>query len=284
MKNKLTFFKYPSINNLDMKHVTNEIVGEEKWYAFEKIHGANYQFITNGTDIAVASRTQLLTPDNSFFNHQIVFDRYKNTILKIYQELLKKEKIKDGGQLRVFGELAGKYDNKLVQDSVDYGDLDFYMFDIFINEDPQPIQLMLEFSHLLKITPLIGEGLFKDIIQLKNEFPNSITKNSPCEGLVLKSESGKIYKHKNSLYREKNIETITFDGYINYINPNRMRAVITKFGEFDKSKMRQYIEDIKKDIEIDMAKDGQQPNFDKNTNMAIASCILKTFVYNVPTN
>lgn len=65
----MEFRKYPSIENSYRKGFAQAVrdAGEEagaEWVVTEKIHGANFSFWTDGSNVACGKRTSLLeTPD-----------------------------------------------------------------------------------------------------------------------------------------------------------------------------------------------------------------------------
>lgn len=282
----MEFLKYPSIENLTKAHATAELTRSDKWYAMEKIHGANYQLICDGKNVVAASRNQILSEDDKFFNHKIVFDKYKKPMLDLYWKAAARAyykkfnySLKEGDTLRIFGELAGEHEGLAVQNNIRYGTLDFYVFDIFVNDTPISLKYLFEICPDFKTVPIVKIGNFSDIINIENKFTSKIGGLSTCEGLVLKSESGRVYKHKNDLFYENSVGPINVDGYIAYINENRARSVVSKHGEFDKAKMRVYIEDMKEDVKKDMEADGVEAKFDKDFNSCAASSILNVYFY-----
>lgn len=75
------------------------------WVVTEKIHGANFCFITDGQSIICANRKHFLKPDEPFFSYQKVKDRLSQTIVQVYGLIrLKYPQIK---HVLIYGELFG---------------------------------------------------------------------------------------------------------------------------------------------------------------------------------
>ena len=66
-----TFMTYPEIENHYNKTVKSYIENhttEEMWVATEKVHGTNFSFIHDGTQLICAKRNSLLKDSDKFFN------------------------------------------------------------------------------------------------------------------------------------------------------------------------------------------------------------------------
>jgi len=68
----------------------------------EKIHGANFAFMTNGVEVAMASRNAILKPTDQFHNHLRLIEEHQTRILAMAQALQPNLK-----QLTIFGEIFG---------------------------------------------------------------------------------------------------------------------------------------------------------------------------------
>lgn len=100
---KLAFKEYPSIEtptNVDaMTEITVERFDQIEWIATEKVHGANFSFVTDGKDIACCSRSNLLDPAKArnFFNYTVVLEEHKERVIKIFnyvKEMMEEKKKK----------------------------------------------------------------------------------------------------------------------------------------------------------------------------------------------
>ncbi len=95
---------YPSITNFtDGKaKFLDTLDGAPAFVVTEKIHGANCSFITNGTDVIMASRNAILKPTDKFHDHIRLIEEHRVRILAMAHAL--------GNnmiQLTVFGEVFG---------------------------------------------------------------------------------------------------------------------------------------------------------------------------------
>lgn len=274
----MKFFKYPSIPSLTDKAASNYILTDDMWYAFEKIHGANYQLATDGDNVEAYSRNQMVTNDE-FFGHKSVYSKYKASVVELWHEMLLDGMIGHGDTLRLFGELAGDD----IHSNASYGPLDFYVFDIYINEqqisytsEEQRDDHFKRVNQLFKSVPFVYAGRFKDVVTQSNKFLTMIdTGSSMCEGLILRS-GNKIYKHKNDLFVEKSVN-IQDKMYLQYLNENRVRSAVSKDGEFDSKKFKQYIDDITEDVRADMMRDEVDIDIDSKINGYISGLLVKMY-------
>ncbi|KAB7628906.1 RNA ligase family protein [Stenotrophomonas rhizophila] len=273
----IEFERYPTIDTLSENIKMRCLRSTGHWYAVEKIHGANYQFITNGLDVRVASRNRLLT-DEEFFGHSIVFERYKDIVVANHGRLTSQGVIRPGQVLRVFGELAGVNGNLKVQDNAEYGALDFYAFDLIADGARLPYLQVMQLEGLKK-APLVTSGTFADVMNERNKYPTLVDGSCTCEGNILRcDETGEVYKHKNDLFVEKVVRTGFSRQYVLYITDNRVRAVVSKEGPFERQKFSQYIQMIAQDIAVDMGKDGLDLDFDGKEKQLISQAIAAVFV------
>jgi Rnl2 family RNA ligase len=150
------FKQYASIEPLNEKHIrelsSTGWIESKNWIALEKIHGANFSFITDGTTVRTAKRSgfiqnEYIKPDGSkhpgeyFYHHNLIEDKYREDILQLY------ELIENSGmvaperliQIQVFGEFfGGSYpgftDKTPIQKGVHYcPEADFLVFDIRVD-------------------------------------------------------------------------------------------------------------------------------------------------------
>ncbi len=229
------FKQYHSIENLArtdfIESIKTNHLDQGEFIVQEKVHGANLTFITDGIEIKCAKRTGLLGSDEKFFNYQKIKDRYKEKILKTFEEVKKLEPTMDF--LYIFGELFGGYyphpevakvrDAIKLQQGVFYSpDNDFYAFDLrILNKSYLNLNQSMEIFE--KIGFLYAKPLFKgtlgECLQYPNEFESYISnwlalpkiENNIAEGIVIKpsatrflpDKSRVIIKNKNPKYEEK---------------------------------------------------------------------------------
>ena len=71
------FKKYNSIENTYREKQIEQVYlhgyDNEKYVVQEKVHGANFSFITDGEVIQVAKRSGLIAEDEKFNNYKFVF-------------------------------------------------------------------------------------------------------------------------------------------------------------------------------------------------------------------
>ncbi|XWV25678.1 RNA ligase 2 [Tupanvirus deep ocean] len=232
------FREFSSIDNSNSKHIkqlekygyTNNMV---EWVALEKIHGANFSFVTDGLNIAVAKRSCVIPDNENFFNSNIIRDKYQADILTMFGKI--KNDIAEVSSIQAFGEIFGGYypgfdhTTKPVQKGVYYkNEIDFLVFDIKINTKNAGELFSFYLSHdevckylenlpLLRGIPIVARGKFSDIITMSPVFQTTIPtlynlpeiKDNMAEGYVFKTNqrhpchrSRPIVKSKNSRFIE----------------------------------------------------------------------------------
>lgn len=167
------FTKYSSIENhyrdayvdsLKMQGFTHPDVS---WVAREKIHGTNLSALIENGQITWCKRSGPIEPGEGFYNHTIVTKAIEDRLITLSNHFYLKNKV-----VQVFGELAGAG----VMTQVDYGEKDFYIFDILVDNeflsDGRVQLLCVEFC--LKISPVMGRGTFDEMFALNREFESNV--------------------------------------------------------------------------------------------------------------
>jgi Rnl2 family RNA ligase len=75
------------------------------WVVTEKIHGANFCFITDGRTVTCANRKLLLGPQDDFFHYQMVAERLQGRVLTLFSHLC--QRYPGVARIYVYGELFG---------------------------------------------------------------------------------------------------------------------------------------------------------------------------------
>ncbi|AVL94635.1 RNA ligase 2 [Moumouvirus australiensis] len=213
------FQKFFSIENPKKRIVktfikNNFTDNKNEWVVLEKIHGANFSFITDGENIYAAKRTAIISPGEYFFNYEIIVEKYKADILEIYKKI--NSDFPNIMSIQIFGELfGGLYPNynyedvKPVQKGIYYNpNVDFMVFDIKINFTTNDFQIRNDKSEFLshdevlfylsstnfKHVPIITKDNFNNIINLDPVFFTKVPNiyglphvdNNYAEGYIFK--------------------------------------------------------------------------------------------------
>ena len=232
---ELTFTKYPSITPVSMKRSIEYIIqnglDQQPWIATVKLHGANFQITTNGSDIKTGKRSGFIVPaDGGFNGYQNVLAKYQQNIFEFYRHM---SLLFDFDQLTLCGELfGGQYDHPdvdrdvhatRVQKGVQYcPHNDMSIFDIkvdnmFINK--MYVNVAVNDFDFIGSTPVF-QGSFRDCMKLNAHIQDPTYKkfglpklegDNLCEGLVYEPEepawfpNGKRVKlkHVNPEFAEK---------------------------------------------------------------------------------
>lgn len=268
----MEFKKYTSIENSYRQKVVDKIstyFPKEEFVVQEKIHGSNFAFYVDENDIRMAKRSSFLGEGDTFYNCQILLERYK-TALEGLRHIL-------GTSFSIHGEtFGGTYPHKdvpkvqgvvKVQNKCFYSpDAEFAAFDMKVDGEYISIDRMNELLDQVGIPRLkvLARGTLEECLQYPNEFKPQMPiergypdiKENVCEGTVIKSNrpvrlpNGEraILKNKNSKFTEKsNKKTKTptkvpehLKPYIglmtSLINENRLRNVLSKIGPIEDQK------------------------------------------------
>lgn len=268
---EIEHFKYPSLENYKegMKNEYLEIYDTEVLVQ-EKIHGSNIcicgKKINGEWFIKLGSRNRWLNLNEKFNNIQSVFKKYKDQIIKLFDELSKN----DTNIIRLFGEIyGGKYgtDTKIFKTNSSiivqkepnyYFDNDIAFFDIIIDGEKLPIleSIKLFEKYKLKYAPVIYKGELKYFLETFdiNNFKSVVSKqfynipflNTPnaTEGITIRTtymnpsyKETIILKYKQDWALEcgkkikNNNNIVKIDEYQEYykmINDNRFNSYKSK--------------------------------------------------------
>ena len=209
----IQFKPYPSIGNHTdaewMARVREAVPASALFAVQEKVDGANVSFLCDDLDVRMARRTAILSPTESFFNHQDILERYSGNIYHIYN-LIRLE-YQEVTSIAVYGELfGGAYPHpgvpvlrqvKPVQQGVWYGPgYDFYAFDVYVFTKEGGFFLPVQEANALFSTAglLYARNLYvgslDKCLTYPCFFPTTIPaeyglppiNNNTCEGIVIK--------------------------------------------------------------------------------------------------
>jgi len=200
------------------------------------VHNSNFSFLSNGDDVQVAKRTAVLTENElqSFFDADIVYEKYRNKVLELTNYLKKFYKV---SEVQIYGEhFGGIYNEEIekgytrIQNEVEYIPFtDFMVFDILVTfkEVREEKKLFLEWDFVkelaenfrFKVVPELFRGTFEECLKYPNLFQTKIPEmynlelieGNIAEGVVIKpvkdlrfgSGERVILKNKNDKFKEK---------------------------------------------------------------------------------
>lgn len=231
----MEFKKYNSIENTYRKEVLEQIIihgyENETYIVQEKVHGANFSFFTNGTEVKIAKRSGFIEEDEIFYNAPLISKKYHNQVIATYNDL--KASIPNLEFITIYGELfGGNYNHEAVakdknaikvQKGIDYAPFnDFYAFDIKWNNfqylEVEVANALFKKHHFF-YAKTVFKGSLKEALQYPNTFnsyipdwlglpklENNITEGviiKPNKPLFFKNESRVILKNKNEKWSEK---------------------------------------------------------------------------------
>lgn len=175
------FVKYSSLtNHYEGKFINGVIMNGLTggvWVAREKIHGANFSLITSdGIKVIPAKRSGEILPTEQFYGCEPVVAKYSESVRKMWDMLSTARQLSgvysDELVIQVYGEFAGRG----VQKDVDYGEKDFYVFDIRVNGEFLPDNVVANYAAAvgLKMAPLLAYGTFDEIRALPITFDSVV--------------------------------------------------------------------------------------------------------------
>ena len=282
----LKFEKFPSLENTYNQKKINKIENlgiDSIWVVTEKVHGANFSFWVerNENEIVIkcAKRSGFIEDDEKFFNYKPVLERYKESLIKLYQQL-------ECDSLIVYGELYGGN----VQRGMSYkDDQDFIAFDMVVDNVVQ--EKIYSFNVLksfnITVTPLIGVyGNIKDALDVNESFDSNLTcenfsgveLHKEAEGIVIEpniphwdNSGSRVYlKKKTKRFLEKSGKPKTehkqpsvlnekvqmlLDESKLYINEARYQSVVSKIGEVSIKDIGKVMGLMTQDVLVDLEKD-----------------------------
>lgn len=165
------FEKYSSLENhyngKFIERIRNNALDGGEWVAREKIHGTNFSFIVSRDEVTCAKRSGIIHDGEDFFGYAIVQAKYRDSLLAL-------QKAMTGAvtSYQVFGEFAGGG----IQKGVDYGEKDFYVFDILVSTESGESYYVDDYMMEglcnmfgFKMAPLLGRGKFDELTKLPND-------------------------------------------------------------------------------------------------------------------
>jgi Rnl2 family RNA ligase len=224
--------KYGSIeNSINAKILTSirsavaaNYGAEFEWIASEKIHGANFSFVTNGVDIDYGSRTSRLGNDAEFYNARETMPKYHPFILQAFS--LAKQRHADLSCVQIYGEYFGGYypdlpaepGMKKVQQGVAYSPFHhFYAFDVCLDG-----KVFLDFDEARDILltagfPLVAEPLLRgtlddmlaiDVETLETTLPDKLghprmDRFRIAEGVVIRPSKEVVFGCNRAILKKK---------------------------------------------------------------------------------
>lgn len=206
------FKKYFSLeNHYNSKFIeklrTNAMTGGE-WVAREKIHGTNFSIIVERDNVTCAKRTGPILPAEDFYGYEIVLKNYADSIKAVQNIMGTAATV----SYQIFGEFAGHG----IQKNVDYGEKDFYVFDIIVTTESGDSTYVDDYmmesfcnSFGFKMAPLLGRGKFEELIQLPNDLDSVI----PTYNFTV-DNAGLVEANKCVFKAESAGEVFTAEGYV----------------------------------------------------------------------
>ena len=252
------------------------------------VHNCNYSFwVTsdeNEIKVQVAKRTSFITDDEKFFNHKPVLEKYRQSMIELYQHL-------ECDTLVVYGELFGGN----IQSGMSYPlEQDFVAFDVKVDGVAQDkigiFEILRSFG--IPTSPVIGVfDTLQEALKVNESFDSLLTrqdfngddKHKEAEGVVIEpntpmyhhngsrvylkkktkrflEKSGKpTVKHKSVTVVSEQVNTMLGWSLV-YLTESRFQSVVSKIGEVsikDIGKImglmtQDIIEDLEKDFEVDV--------------------------------
>jgi len=318
------FKRYPSIENSyrdkTINYIKEEGHGNKVYVVHEKIDGSNFSFVGDSENISLAKRSSIIKSDENFYNKEIINEKYGRNITAL-SDFFKGKVLNVFGE--TFGGVYRHPDVPRVpgvtqvQKRVCYTpNAEFMAFDLYVDgllqdwDETTKLFDQFEIPHL----PELFRGTLDECLNYNIRFNSRIPKlfglpevsENLCEGVVIKpvipsflySGSRVILKNKNKRFSERTERknrvrkvkeysapamSLVQDA-VTYVTENRMRAVISKFGEVSqrdsgsliKNMNLDAIEDFRKDFNEEfMALDKEERRFITKTIGQYSAKILR---------
>jgi Rnl2 family RNA ligase len=213
------FKEYQKINaHKTAKNMMKGPENELKWVALEKVHGANFCMIHDGTNLFCCRRNDILHDHETFYNFQLVRDRYRDHMAKLFSLVAEPDvlsRVVENGtkleRIMIYGELfGGVYPHTEVEDKgylhiqkgVYYAaDIDFYAFDVAVKVEGEEAKWM-NYDLAIELFEKIGffyskpllVGTLQECLNYDITFNSTIPQllglptlqKNQCEGIVVK--------------------------------------------------------------------------------------------------
>ena len=307
----MQFTKFSSLENSYRQNLIDKVQYEGKdvgeWVVTEKIHGANFSFWCDGTEVLTASRSQFV--DGTFYNCQAVINRYQGQVMQLW---LNESMGDDRAIVVLFGELFGGN----IQKEVQYGEKDFRVFDVVVDGVPLNKAFAQEACTDvgLPFTPVLFTGSFKECLEINNTFQSTLTPEgyegeNISEGLVIEpvepawfANGSRVYfKNKTESFSEKNrqpkekqvfelseTESDLLNELLTYNTEQRVSNVISKIGQVTNKDfgrilgltVQDILEDFTKDTERDVKVEAEDnwKQFHKLLSAEVGKTVREQFV------
>lgn len=210
----LSYEKIPeTVNKWNLTESDYRAFKKTDWVVTEKIHGANFGIVTDGSEVRFAKRKEFLQPDEVFFDYQSLAHQLAYQSQEIFKILQAERK----RLLRVFvyGELfGGEYPHpdisaiphiQAVQTGIYYSPkIEYCGFDIAVEEKGNPIaRAYYDYDQAINLFQQVGMmraeplfiGRYEEALTYKLEFDSTIPAllglpplpfRNPAEGIVIK--------------------------------------------------------------------------------------------------
>lgn len=218
----VSYEKIPeSINKLNLTESDYRLLKKTDWVVTEKIHGANFGIVTDGSEVRFAKRKEFLQPDEDFFDYQSLSNQLAAQVKEIFN-IVQSQK-NQLFRLSVYGELfGGEYPHpdvpaiahlQAVQTGIYYSPkIEFCAFDIAVEEKYEsPLRTYLNYDHALKVLQQVGMmgaeplliGKYEDALAYPIEFESRIPSLLGLPPLPLRNlAEGIVIKPVQSIYVE----------------------------------------------------------------------------------
>ncbi|MFE1748141.1 RNA ligase family protein [Coleofasciculus sp. H7-2] len=200
-------------NNWNLKESDYRAFKKTDWVVTEKIHGANFCIIADGSDVQFAKRKELLQPDEDFFGYQTLGYKLAQQVKEIFN-IIQAER-QGTFRVSVYGELfGGEYPHpdvaavpnvQAVQTGIYYSPkIEFCAFDIAVEENSSAAKRdYIDYEKALKIfhkVEMLGAkplfiGKYEQALAQNIEFDSTIPAllglpklsfSNKAEGIVIK--------------------------------------------------------------------------------------------------
>ncbi|GHO42175.1 RNA ligase family protein [Ktedonospora formicarum] len=206
-----------STNQWHLDEAHHHILEKTRWVVMEKIHGAHFCIVTNGSIIAGASRKHLLASGENFFEYQRVLKRLEPQISQLFS--LARHLYPQLTSLSIYGELfGGAYPHpeispvpglQPIQTGIYYTpDIEFCAFDLAISDlqqssylDYDQARMLLQSAGVLSVSPLLI-GSYQEALHYPIEFSSTIPalfglpplqQENQAEGVVIKPVKALVF-------------------------------------------------------------------------------------------
>lgn len=188
----MDFIKYSSLTNVSEREVNRMKecgLTDGKFVATEKIHGTNLSVVLRHNIKPIWCRRESpIAPGEQFYQYESIAKCHKWKLQDLFDFLVESGYATIDSVIQVYGEYAGSHeDGSRVQKQIEYGPIEWYVFDIKVNGiylTPQVVfAAMLAVD--MKSVPVLTIGTFEECLAVPNDLQSVVMRANESHEITI---------------------------------------------------------------------------------------------------